>query len=84
MLLMRFAGCGMRDAGRVLYANRIPQTAQRLYPWRCLCLGFLQMIRTTPLRRTTLQFSQIRFTLDLTFITHLQMPSRKRLFSGGR
>lgn len=39
------------------------------YPCRCLCRGFLlQMIRTTPRRRTTLQCSQIGFTLVLTFI----------------
>src|SRR6266850_8284207 len=39
------------------------------YPWRCLWRGFLQMIRTTPLRRTTLQCSQIFVTDALTFIS---------------
>src|SRR5882762_26716 len=38
------------------------------YPWRCLWRGFLQMMRTTPLRRTTLQCSQILVTDALTFI----------------
>src|SRR5690349_14741061 len=37
-------------------------------PCRCLCLGFrLQMMRVTPLRFTTLQCSQIGFTLVRTF-----------------
>lgn len=40
-----------------------------LYPWRCLCLGFLlQMTRTTPLRLMILQDSHIRRTDGLTFI----------------
>ena len=39
------------------------------YPWRCLCLGLrLQITRTTPFRRTILQFSQIGLTLLRTFI----------------
>jgi len=37
------------------------------YPWRCLWRGFRQMILTTPLRRTTLQLSQILLTDALTF-----------------
>src|SRR6185295_17506486 len=37
-------------------------------PCRCLCRGFLQMIRTTPERRTTLQCSQRVLTDGLTFI----------------
>jgi len=37
--------------------------------WRCLWRGFAQMTRTTPARRTTLQFSQIRLTLVRTFMT---------------
>src|SRR4051812_28753752 len=38
-------------------------------PCRCLCLGFEeQMTYTLPRRRTTLQFSQIRRTLDRIFI----------------
>jgi hypothetical protein len=39
------------------------------YPCFCLCLVFVQMTRTTPLRRTILQFSQIRLTLARTFMT---------------
>ena len=38
-------------------------------PCRCLCFGLLQMIRTTRLRRMTLQLRQISFTDALTFIT---------------
>jgi len=37
-------------------------------PWRCLCLPSLQMTRTTPLRRTILQFLQIFLTDARTFI----------------
>ena len=33
-----------------------------------MCLGFLQITQTLPLRRTTLQSLQIGFTLALTFI----------------
>src|SRR4029077_15515037 len=40
-------------------------------PWRCLCRGFSQMMRTTPLRRTTLHLSQIFLTLGRTFMTSL-------------
>jgi len=39
------------------------------YPCRCLCFVFVQITRTTPLRRTILQFSQIRLTLLRTFMT---------------
>jgi len=39
-----------------------------VYPCFCLCLGLAQMTRTTPLRRTILQFRQIFFTEALTFI----------------
>jgi hypothetical protein len=46
-------------------------------PWRCLCRGFEQITRTTPLRRTTLQFSQIRFTELLTFIFSTLFLSRR-------
>jgi hypothetical protein len=35
-----------------------------------------QITRTTPLRRITLQFSQIRLTLDLTFMTHTPTAPR--------
>jgi len=41
-----------------------------VYPCFCLCLGLEQMTRTTPLRRTILQFRQIFFTEALTFIVH--------------
>src|SRR5439155_20861734 len=43
-------------------------------PCRCLCLGLrLQMMRVTPCRLTTLQCSQIGFTLERTF-TSLSGP----------
>jgi hypothetical protein len=45
-----------------------PEMRGMAYPCLCLCLGFWQITRTTPLRRTTLQSSQIRLTDDLTFM----------------
>jgi len=38
-------------------------------PWRCLWRGFLQITRTTRLRRTTLQLRHIRFTDAITFMS---------------
>src|SRR5262249_14182967 len=43
-------------------------------PWRCLWRGVVQMTSILPWRRTSLQFSQMRFTLARTFIVRL--PSR--------
>lgn len=40
------------------------------YPCRCLCRGSSQMTRTTPFRRISLHFSQMRLTLDRTFMSH--------------
>jgi hypothetical protein len=37
-------------------------------PWRCLCRGSVQITRTTPLRRITLQFLHIFLTDAATFI----------------
>src|SRR5579864_8431520 len=37
-------------------------------PWRCLCLGLVQMTRTTRRRRMTLQCSHMGLTLGLTFM----------------
>ena len=51
----------------------------RGYPWRCLCLGLrLQMIRTTPRRRTTLQCSHIGLTLLPTFISRASLSVSSR------
>jgi len=60
-------------------AIRCAPSALGLYgadqPWRCLWRGFfLQMMRITPLRRTTLQCSQIGFTLARTFIVASLSP----------
>src|ERR1043166_5258909 len=46
----------------------------RSQPCRCLWRGFLQMIRTTPLRRTTLQCSQRALIDGLTFMSALALP----------
>src|SRR5688500_2007784 len=53
---------GKIDSGDTCHALPLPQ------PWRCLWRGFLQITRTTPRRRTILQFSQIGLTELLTFI----------------
>src|SRR5947207_1158558 len=45
------------------------------YFWRCLCLVLLQITRTVPLRRTILQFSQMRLTLVLTFMS-IALPAK--------
>src|SRR6185312_1748169 len=37
-------------------------------PWRCLCLGSVQMTMTRPCRRMIRHLLQIFFTLGLTFI----------------
>src|SRR5262245_9897985 len=50
------------------------------YPCRCLWRGLLQITYTLPPRRTSLQFSQMRLTLDRTFME--QLPSRPRLRGG--
>src|SRR2546422_7517011 len=52
-----------------------------VYPCRCLCRGFLQMMRVTPRRLTTLQCSQRAFTDGFTFIvpSSLRLPFERRL-----
>src|SRR6476659_6789373 len=44
------------------------------YPCLCLCLGLSQITRTTPLRRMTLHFGQIRLTDARTFMTSFLLP----------
>src|SRR5260221_387606 len=44
--------------------------AMTQFPCRCLWRGLSQMIRTTPLRRTTLHLSQIFLTLGRTFMAY--------------
>jgi hypothetical protein len=39
-----------------------------IQPWRCLWRGLVQMTKIFPTRRTILQLSQIRLTLERTFI----------------
>src|SRR5262247_1975830 len=53
-----------------------PQSVPRgvLYPCRCLCRGFLQMMRVTPCRLTLLQFSHRVFTDGRTFMALLLEP----------
>ena len=45
-----------------------------LQPWRCLWRGFLQITRTTRLRRTILQLRQILFTDASTFMSAPRKP----------
>src|SRR5690625_7883202 len=45
-------------------------------PCRCLCRGFVQMTRTPPLPRITLQLSHIFLTEGRTFICSLSAPGR--------
>ena len=45
------------------------QTIVPVQPWRCLWRGFLQITRTTRLRRTILQLRQILLTDASTFIS---------------
>src|SRR5512147_2975184 len=49
------------------------------YPWRCLCLGFSQITRTTPRRTTILHLLQILRTEDRTFMfpSPRLLPSRQ-------
>jgi hypothetical protein len=51
------------------------QSGNGAYFWRCLCLVLLQITRTVPLRRTILQFSQMRLTLVLTFMS-IALPAK--------
>ena len=46
----------------------VNQISWRVQPCRCLWRGLLQTMKTTPRRRTTLQFSQMRLTLARTFM----------------
>src|SRR5438552_2945864 len=55
-----------------------------LYPCRCLCRGFLQMIRTTPRRLTILQCSQRTLTDGRTFTDSPRLRLRLALPSSPR
>src|SRR6185295_10010932 len=59
---------------RLLRGRSTPASRAIPYPCRCLCRGFVQSTRTTPARRMTLQFLQIRLTDARTFMT---VPSRR-------
>src|SRR3954454_4187487 len=59
------SSCQLRPAA--LTSNQ-QLTTSNSQPCFCLCFTFVQITRTTPLRRTILQFSQIRRTLALTFM----------------
>src|SRR4051812_19597690 len=61
----RNAVFGLRNLNRQSAINN-PQSS---YPCRCLCLGLVQITRTTPLRWMTLQLSHIFLTEALTFIS---------------
>ena len=61
----------------VAFNSRSPLSAV-CQPWRCLCLGSVQITRTTRLRRTILQFLHIFLTDARTFIL---LP---RAVAGGR
>ena len=54
------------------------------YPWRCLCLGFVQITRTTPWRLMILQFSQRRLTDGLTFMSTFLLKRAARCHAEGR
>lgn len=43
-------------------------TTKRPYPWRCLCLGLVQITMTRPRRRIIRHFSHILRTEALTFM----------------
>src|SRR4051794_20610253 len=60
---------GLRRIGRNGPIQNPKSAIQNGYPCFCLCFVLVQMTRTIPLRRTILQFSQIRRTLALTFMT---------------
>jgi hypothetical protein len=49
------------------------------YPWRCLWRGLVQMTYTRPCRLISLQFSQIRFTLERTFMIVLNRAESRAL-----
>ncbi len=64
-------------ATRSYKTNCVTQSLNKrpYYPCRCLCRGSLQITRTLPLRRITLQSRQIFFTEARTFIFVLQTES---------
>ena len=59
-----------------IYVDTEDSGHRRYFPCRCLCLGLVQMTRTTPRRRMILHSSQIRLTEARTFISLLVFESQ--------
>lgn len=52
----------------VAWLRLTTSTPKRPYPWRCLCLGLVQITMTRPRRRIIRHFSHILRTEALTFM----------------
>src|SRR2546422_1172034 len=69
-----------------LRAAQSPSCPAGFHPWRCRCLGFSQITRTTPRLFTILHLAQIFRTDDLTFIqsSPFQAPFRPAIICTGK